>query len=159
MDIWELRCWFKHGGFLTRLQAGEIKERLIKTRPASPNYKQPSGTMSESVVYIDSYSNEQVAELHQFRLPNGSLSASRMPDPKNLVINGVKFRMFSGDDEIKRDPCNLFPEFAWGLLRRVYGSFRRICCRILGPERDGKIASKMTPILRKTLFFWDSSGS
>jgi hypothetical protein len=111
MDVWELRCWFKHKRFLERVQTRELHERVIKRKAAGPGSKQPAGTMTEMVRFIDPITNAEVAEIHRFRLPTGELGASGKEDPKYIVVDGVPFRRFPGPFEAKRDPCVLFPSF------------------------------------------------
>jgi hypothetical protein len=156
MDVWELRCWFKHKRFLERVQTKELHEKVIKSRTAGPGSKQPLGTVTEMVRFIDPKSDTEVAEIHRFRLPTGELGASGKEDPEYIVVDGVQFRRFTGPFEAKRDPCVLFPSFPGGGLRKVYGFFRRLCCRLLGPEYDGRLAAVMTPALRIALFFRDT---
>jgi hypothetical protein len=159
IDVWEMRCWFKHKRFLERVQARELKENVVRSKPASPESKQPTGTMSEIVRFIDLESDSEVAEVHRFRLPNNKLAASGKVDPKYLVVDGIEFRRYLGPYESKRDPCVLFPPYPFGGLRRVYGLFRRMCCCLLGPENDGKLAAIMTPALRWVLSSWDIPNS
>lgn len=84
MDVWELRCWFRHERFLERLQAGELREEIIKSSEVKPGSPQPPGTLSQKVRYIDPASNAEVAEVHRYVLQDGALGASRMPVMKTL---------------------------------------------------------------------------
>ena len=120
---------------------------------------QPVGTMSEMVRIIEKQSNSEICEFHRFVLPDGSLGASKVPDPKYLIIDGVYFGRFTGTDPIKREPEYLFPHFPAAIPRKLYGAFRKLCCMILGPEEDGILAADMTPFLRSVFFFWDSRRS
>lgn len=153
MDVWELRCWFRHERILERLQAGELTENVTGSSIVKQGSPQPPGTLSQEVRYIDKASNKEVAKIHRYVLPNGSLGAGEEPDPKYIFVGGVRYTLFDGSDHIKRDPCNLFPVWWNGWLRRKYGDFRKLCCRLLGPRLDGRLAFEMTPILKR-MCFW-----
>jgi hypothetical protein len=49
----------------------------------------PAGTRSQIIAYREG--NTTVAEVHQYLLPDGSLGASGVPDPKRLLINGLLY--------------------------------------------------------------------
>ncbi len=153
MDVWEMRCWFKHGRFIERVQSGELKEIVRKSKLVKAASRQPKGTKSESVVYVEIATDSQVARIHRYVLPDGRIGPSGEPDPKSLVVAVVSFGLFEGDDQFKKDPCYLFPGFCWGAFRRPYGYFRKLCRLLLGPEMDGKLAMQITPAL-KLLCFW-----
>ena len=85
----ELRQMFQQQDCLGRLQRGELVERLLKDRiPAPPPRGMPPGTRSQIIAYIDR-NGVQVAVVHQYRLPNGTLGASGLPDPKRLLFDGL----------------------------------------------------------------------
>ncbi len=97
MDVWEMRCWFKHGRFIERVQSGELKEIVRKSKLVKPASRQPKGTKSESVVYVEIATDSQVARIHRYVLPDGSIGASGEPDPKSLVVAGVSFGVYPFD--------------------------------------------------------------
>ena len=50
----------------------------------------PLCTHSHTTKYMDQ-SGQQVAVVHQYELPNGSLGAGQKPDPKMLLFRGVVY--------------------------------------------------------------------
>jgi hypothetical protein len=87
----ELRQMFQTHDFLGRLQRGELKARLIRERQfttARPGL--PSGTRSQIIAY-DSINGGMVAIVHQYLLPDGSIGASGLPDPKRLLVKGLLY--------------------------------------------------------------------
>lgn len=49
----------------------------------------PPGTRSQIIAYLEA--GRQIAIVHQYRLPNGQLGASGLPDPKRLLIGGLLY--------------------------------------------------------------------
>lgn len=76
------------------MRAGELTSAVIQEgRPqAEIAAKEPPGTVSQMVSYRDR-SNDEVARVHQFLRPDGSIGASGLPDPKRLFENGVLYRL------------------------------------------------------------------
>src|ERR1700678_2347899 len=64
------------------LDGAAIMGEPLKSDPVRAGYHQPIGTVSEIVPYR--LKGKQIAICHQYRLPNGSLGASGLPDPKML---------------------------------------------------------------------------
>lgn len=81
---------FAEHDFLGRLQRGELTPRLIRDRaPNPPPRGMPAGTRSQIIAYRQA--GTQVAMVHQYLLPDGTLGASGLPDPKRLLINGLLY--------------------------------------------------------------------
>jgi hypothetical protein len=140
-----------------RIRQGQLIPKLIRRN--KPKSVASRGGYTEIFGWYDPATNEQVAETHQYTLPDGTIGGSGEIDPKKVLWNGVLIEAYQGKDLIKRDPCFLFPEWRQGFIRRMYGSYRKYCCRKLGPEGDAKLAAWQTPTLRKLFFFWDSCRS
>jgi hypothetical protein len=149
VDDWELRCRFNHGRYPERLQAGEFTEQRYPIGTPDPSVGLPVGSVSEDVYYYDAKTNNEVLRYHQYTLPDGSIGASGKRDPKRIRIGDVWFRQKRGPDDSARDPCLLFPKR--GYWRLLYGTFRRLCCFVLGPEIDSRLADLLTPFLRHVL--------
>lgn len=49
--------------------------------------KEPLGTVSQMVSYRDS-NDDEVARVHQYLRPDGSIAGSGLPDPKRLFEDG-----------------------------------------------------------------------
>jgi hypothetical protein len=53
-------------------------------------------TKSQIVAYINS-NGQQVALVHQYLKPDGTLGGSCKPDPKELLLGGVLYKIDYGD--------------------------------------------------------------
>ena len=85
----ELRALFNDQGMYERLLDGELSSLVTYRGNPSPLSKQPPGTKSQEVTYFDG--GTVVARVHQFVLPDGSLGASGLPDPKAVLVNDVLY--------------------------------------------------------------------
>ena len=86
----ELRQMFADHDFLGRLQRGELTQHLIRDRePKPPPHGMPEGTRSQIIAYRQA--GTQVAIVHQYLRPDGTLGASGLPDPKRLLVNGLLY--------------------------------------------------------------------
>jgi hypothetical protein len=155
VDNWALICRFNSGYFTAALQAGEIYEKRSRIGDPDPSVGLPIGSESVKIKYLVKGTNAEVAEFHCYVLPDKTIAASGLLDPKRLKIGAVWERRIKGEDESMRDPCLLFPR--WGKLRLRYANFRRWICRQWGPDVDRKIAAVTTPILRGLFFFTKST--
>lgn len=94
----DLRRRFNAERLFERMLAGEFRVRIHKAPLVSrtvrnPKSHLPPGTLSQMVSYLDRRSGEEVARVHQYLLPDGSLFNGR-PDPKIVATGGVVW--FSG---------------------------------------------------------------
>jgi hypothetical protein len=87
----ELRELFNRQDFAGKLRRGLIRERLLASSPPFAGSDFPNGTLSERVAYIDG-SGQQCAIIHRFKLPDGKLGASGLPDPKELLLDGTLYK-------------------------------------------------------------------
>jgi hypothetical protein len=83
---------FKKGGFLTRLQTGQLKRENTKnnhlTREKALKQRQAYCTHSQTIEYLEG--QIRIALVHQYLAPDGvSLGGSGEPDPKYLEFNGT----------------------------------------------------------------------
>lgn len=84
---------FNEGKYWERTQSGDLTAVVERSRhPALPIAREPFCTRSQQVSYYDPNGNE-VARVHQYKRPDGTLGASGMPDPKRLLHNGVLYRI------------------------------------------------------------------
>jgi hypothetical protein len=87
----ELRDRFNRGNYVERVAAGELTARVLKDgHPSPPRAGLPICTRSQSIAYFDAKGDE-VAMIHQYLKPDGTLGASGRPDPKRLLENGVLY--------------------------------------------------------------------
>src|SRR5437870_662233 len=70
----ELRRIFAVARVLQRYQSGELTATFLYNRPASPDYNQPEGTLSQGIAYRDK-DNKTVAIVHRFWCPDGTIGA------------------------------------------------------------------------------------
>lgn len=81
---------FADHDFLGRLGRGELTPHLIRERAPNPApHGMPAGTLSQIIAYRQG--GRQVAIVHQYLKPDGTLGASGLPDPKRLLINGLLY--------------------------------------------------------------------
>ncbi len=86
----EIRAYFNEGRYVDLVSYGVLKTKLIREGPAGPSANQPPGTKSQVIAYLDS-SSKQVAVVHQYVTPAGTLGGSGKPDPKRLLHNGTLY--------------------------------------------------------------------
>ena len=76
-----------------RVKQGELTPRVEwSNHPSPPKADEPHCTESQIVDYFDN-SGLEVARVHQFLRPDGTLGASGKPDPKRIVVDGVTYRL------------------------------------------------------------------
>jgi len=71
---------------------GEFSTRMKQTHPSRTQANEPFCTYTQEVFYIDS-GNQEVVRAHQYLRPDGALGASGLPDPKQIVENGIMYRL------------------------------------------------------------------
>jgi hypothetical protein len=70
---------------------GILREKVMSENPPKPGIaaKEPPGTVSQIIRYIDRKTGRSVAIAHRYLHPDGSIGASGRPDPKRVVKDGV----------------------------------------------------------------------
>jgi hypothetical protein len=87
---------FNDGRYWERTQTGEFTVVILEDRhPSLTAANEPFCTFSQMLSYRDTTNNE-VARVHQYLRPDGSIGASGRPDPKRLCENGIIFRLVKG---------------------------------------------------------------
>ena len=76
------------GGFAAQIEAGRLREVVVKDRPC-PLASEPAGTRSQMVADVDGV--RRVALVHRYLRPDGTVGASGMPDPKELLDDDVLY--------------------------------------------------------------------
>jgi len=71
---------------------------------------EPFCTWTQEVFYLDA-ANQEVARVHQYLRPDGTLGASGLPDPKQLFENGVMYRL-------RKPAKNLYQQISFFLSDR-----------------------------------------
>lgn len=86
-----MRRLFNDGGYWRQVQAGVLHERIIRNgHPSPPLAGEPFCTHSQMISYLDAAGNE-VARVHQYLRPDGTIGLSGRPDPKVLLVNGILY--------------------------------------------------------------------
>jgi hypothetical protein len=75
----------------TLAQQGTLRQKVIYEGKPRAGTKFPKGTKSQVIRYYDPTTGRQVAIVHQYSLPDGSIGASGKPDPKRVVKDGVVY--------------------------------------------------------------------
>ncbi len=87
----QIRQQFNAGDYTGRVQRGELRQIVRLEKPLSEatclakGY--PFGTRKQLLEYYDG--DLRVAMVHLVLLPDGTIGASGLPDPKVLLVNGV----------------------------------------------------------------------
>lgn len=84
---------FNEGGFWAKATSGEFTTVTLESRhPALTATNEPHCTYSQMISYHDTAGNE-VARVHQYLKPDGTLGASGKPDPKRIFVDGTLYRL------------------------------------------------------------------
>lgn len=89
-----MRDLFNGGGFVQRAERCEFEIIILEERhPAPPLANEPTCTWSRSYSYRDKQTGEELARVHQYDRPDGTIGLSGMPDPKRVLKDGVLYRL------------------------------------------------------------------
>jgi hypothetical protein len=84
---------FNDGCFWEQAKSGKLRAVLMTEKHPSPQRSgHPFCTLSQTLAYFDEQ-DQEVARVHQYKLPDGTLGASGRPDPKRLLINGIIYQI------------------------------------------------------------------
>ena len=85
----ELQNLFNSLRFWERVRSGELSARVkSENHPCPLEAGQPLCTWTQMVSYFDA-DEQEVARVHQYKLPDGSIGASGLPDPVRLLVDGI----------------------------------------------------------------------
>jgi len=92
IPVQEMRTRFNDARYWEKVQKGEWTAHVLESRV--------SHMLTDETVEITSvmlsYHNEQgfeMARVHQYERPDGTLAASGRPDPKRLFQDGILYRL------------------------------------------------------------------
>lgn len=89
----EMQKMFNEGGLWGKTKSGELSTVTLEHRhPALTVANEPFCTYSQMISYRDASGNE-VARVHQYLRPDGTIGASGKPDPKRVFIDGTLYRL------------------------------------------------------------------
>jgi hypothetical protein len=83
----EIRRQFNDGRFEDLVAYNVLTERLIREGNPTPTANQPPGTKSQVIAYMNQ-NGVQVAVVHRYLRPDGTLGGSGRPDPKKVFHKG-----------------------------------------------------------------------
>jgi hypothetical protein len=83
---------FNDGGYWEKVKSGTLSEVVLESCISKLLQSETVEIISEMVSYRD-HENNEIARVHQFRRPDGSIAASGRPDPKRLLENGILYRL------------------------------------------------------------------
>src|SRR3989339_1923280 len=85
----ELQHLFNSLRFWERVRSGELSARVkSQSHPCPLEAGQPACTWTQIVSYFDA-DKQEVARVHQYKLPNGWIGASGLPYPGRLLLERV----------------------------------------------------------------------
>jgi len=105
----EMQKLFNDGRYWERVHSGELQVVTLEDRhPSLMAANEPLCTHSQMLSYRDP-SGHEVARVHQYLRPDGTLGASGRPDPKRLFKDGELYRLVKKDkpQEAKEPPTGL----------------------------------------------------
>jgi hypothetical protein len=91
-----IRAMFNDGKYWTRARNREFTLECIYNKLAPAKARQPRGTKSQVIAYINA-NGEQIALVHQYLKPDGTLGGSGKPDPKELLDGEILYKIDYGD--------------------------------------------------------------
>ena len=78
---------------LPKINQGLLSPQVMADRhPSSIKAKEPICTRSQFVAYLDK-KNQKIAWVHQYLRKDGTLGASGKPDPKQIVLSGIVYKV------------------------------------------------------------------
>ena len=83
---------FNEGGYFERARTGKLDVQMTEdSHPAPAKSGHPKCTRSQMFEYFDWDTGDRLVQLHQYRLPNGTLGGSGQPDPKAMFVEGALY--------------------------------------------------------------------
>lgn len=84
---------FNEGEYWERVQRGELTASIRRqSHPSRTEADEPFCTWTQEVSYLDE-NDLEVARVHQYLRPDGSIGAQGRPDPKRMVVENVMYRL------------------------------------------------------------------
>jgi hypothetical protein len=88
----EMREMFNDGQYWEKVQNGQWTAVILESRFSDALTEENVAITSVMVSYRDE-NEDEMARVHQYQRPDGSLAASGLPDPKRLFKDGVLYRL------------------------------------------------------------------
>ena len=93
VDKKTLQDVFNKSGYYQKVKEGKLASLIRKNNPVQRNLIDNGfdpRSKTQTIIYLDSEGNE-IAKVHQYTRPNGTLEASGLPDPKKVLWNGILY--------------------------------------------------------------------
>ncbi len=87
-----MRNRFNEAGYWENIKSGKWTSAVLESRISAALTHEIVVITSVSYSYLDENGNE-MARVHQYERPDGSIAASRLPDPKRMVQDGTLYRL------------------------------------------------------------------
>jgi len=86
----EIRERFNTGDYVRRAESGELRVAIVADRRLRDETclarGEPLGTRTQMIAYYEG--SERVALAHRYLRPDGTIGATGLPDPKELLVEG-----------------------------------------------------------------------
>jgi hypothetical protein len=92
ISVDEMRKRFNEGGYWEKVQNGEWTAHVLESNISRLLTLETVEITSVMLSYRDATGNE-MARVHQFQRPDGSIAASGRPDPKRMLQDGTLYRL------------------------------------------------------------------
>ena len=76
--------------YLPAYERGDLTRIIVRSGPPDPTANQPRGTKSE-IWALHTNDGRYIGKVHVYVKPDGTLSASGKPDPKELIIGQKRY--------------------------------------------------------------------
>ncbi len=87
-----MRNLFNSNRLWERQQEGEFTIVILESRAAPEPSGEPANTLSQMLSYRD-LDDKEVARVHQYVRPDGSIGGKGKPDPKRVFLGGALYRL------------------------------------------------------------------
>jgi hypothetical protein len=92
ISVEEMRKRFNEGGYWENVQNGKWTAYPLESRISDALEKETVQITSVMLSYRNE-NGDEMARVHQYVRPDGSIAASGRPDPKRLVQDGILYRL------------------------------------------------------------------
>jgi hypothetical protein len=92
ISVEEMRKRFNEGGYWEKVLKRDWTAHPLESRISDALTNETVQITSVMLSYHDD-NGDEVARVHQYVRPDGSLAASGRPDPKRLVQDGILYRL------------------------------------------------------------------
>lgn len=96
ISVDEMRQRFNGSGYWEKVKSGQWTAVVMRSNVSSALPRETVEITSLMLSYRDEDGRE-MARVHQYERPDGSIAASGLPDPKRLFLDGTLYRLVRGD--------------------------------------------------------------